>query len=120
MSTQAYRSNRPLPWMLFGIGGFLVAIFFPIHILLYGIVLPLGWLPYPTYESTLRLLEAPGTRVYLGIILVFAFWHSAYRIRDTICDAFDVRQLDILIAALCYAGATAGTIATIVLLCYVP
>jgi fumarate reductase subunit D len=116
----ANRSNRPLPWLLFGVGGFLTAFLFPIQILLYGIAMPLGWLPDPGYQGTLELVHLPLTRIYLGILLILAFWHAFYRIRDTICDAFDVRQLDILIAAVCYAGAIAGTIATVVILLRVP
>jgi fumarate reductase subunit D len=114
------RSNRPLPWLLFGIGGFLTAFFFPIHIFLYGIALPLGWLPDPGYRSTLELVHLPLTRIYLGVLLILAFWHAFYRIRDTICDAFDVRPLDVPIAAVCYAGAITGTIATVVILILVP
>ena len=77
-----HRSNRPLPWLLFGIGGFLAAFLFPVHIFLYGIAMPLGWLHDPGYQSTLDLLRLPLTRVYLGILLILAFWHAFYRIRD--------------------------------------
>ena len=112
----AHRSNRPFAWMLFGTGGFLVAFFVPIHILLYGILVPEGWVRDPGYQATLDLLRAPLTRLYLGVLLILAFWHAFYRLRDTICDAFDVRQLDIPIAAVCYGLAIAGTIATVALL----
>ena len=114
------RSNRPLPWMVFGIGGFLVAILFPIHIFIYGIALPLGWLPAPSYRSTLALVESPITRIYLGILLILAFWHAGYRIRDTLCDALAMRHVDTIVAATCFAFALAGTIATIVTLYAVP
>ena|SRR5579859_1654023 len=116
----AKRSNRPLAWMLFGAGGFMVAFFFPIHILLYGILIPQGWVHDPGYQATLELLESPLTRIYLGALIILALWHAFYRIRDTICDAFDVRQLDIPIVAVCYAAAIAGTIATVTLLARVP
>lgn len=106
--------------MLFGTGGFLVAFLFPIHILLYGILIPQGVIPDPGYAGTLELLHAPLTRIYLAALLIFAFWHAFYRIRDTICDAFDVRQLDVVIVSLSYAAALAGTIAAIVLLLEVP
>ncbi|GEM_PF-1933414 len=114
------RSNRPLPWMVFGVGGFLVAFFFPVHIFIYGIALPLGWLPTPSYRSTLELVHYPITRIYLGILLVMAFWHAAYRLRDTVCDAFAMRQVDTIVAAACFAFALAGSIATIVALWAVP
>ena len=118
--TEGHRSHRPLPWMAFGLGGFLVAFFFPVHIFIYGMALPLGWVPTPSYASALHLLEAPLTRIYLGILLIFALWHAGYRIRDTICDAFNVRSLDVVILALCFGGALVGSITTIWLLCHVP
>jgi fumarate reductase subunit D len=119
-TTEGHRSHRPLPWMAFGIGGFLVAFFFPVHIFLFGIALPLGWFRTPSYPSALHLLHAPATRIYLGILLIFAFFHAGYRIRDTICDAFDVRSLDTVIMALCFGAALAGSLYTIALLASVP
>jgi fumarate reductase subunit D len=106
--------------MLFGIGGFLVAFLFPVQILLYGIAMPLGLLPWPSYRSTLTLVQCPLTRIYLGVLLIFAFWHAGYRIRDTVCDAFAMRHVDVFVAALCFAFATVGTVLTIALLCYIP
>jgi fumarate reductase subunit D len=116
----AHRSNRPLPWMVFGIGGFLVAFLFPVHIFVYGIALPLGWLPAPSYQSTLALVRSPVTRIYVGILLILAFWHAGYRIRDTVCDALAMRRVDTIVAAVCFAFALVGTIATIVALCAIP
>jgi fumarate reductase subunit D len=116
----AQRSNRPLAWILFGTGGFLVAFFFPIHIALTGILQPLGFVPSPDRQSMLTLLEHPITRLYLAVLLIFAFWHAGYRLRDTICDAFGVRSIDTVVMALCYGGATVATIATLWLLVCVP
>jgi fumarate reductase subunit D len=112
------RSNRPLPWMAFGIGGFLVAFLFPVHVFIFGIALPLHWFAWPSYQSTRTLVSHPGTRIYLGILLVFAFWHAGYRIRDTVCDTFAMRHVDTVVASLCFAFALAGTITTIVILSY--
>jgi fumarate reductase subunit D len=106
--------------MAFGIGGFLVAFFFPVHIFLFGMALPFKWFNTPDYVSALHLLHAPATRIYLGILLIFAFFHAGYRIRDTLCDAFDVRSLDRIILAACFGAALAGSIYTIALLASVP
>ena len=106
--------------MVFGIGGFLVAFFFPVHVFVYGIALPLNWLPTPSYRSTLALVHSPITRIYLGILLILAFWHAGYRVRDTLCDAFAMRHVDTVVAVTCFGFAMAGTIATIVALSYVP
>src|SRR5579871_913460 len=120
MAAHARRSNRPLGWVMFGTGGFLVAFFFPIHILLTGVLQPLGWVPTPDQHHMLTLLENPITRIYLAILLIFAFWHAGYRLRDTICDAFGVRALDFPIMLVCFIGAAAGTVATLWMLLTVP
>ena len=116
----AKRSNRPFAWMLFGTGGFIVAFFLPIQILIYGFAIPLGWVPNPGYDGTLALLRLPLERLYLAVLIIFCFWHAGYRIRDTIADAFSMRAVDVVLAAICYGGAIVGTIATIALLWNVP
>jgi len=102
--------------MAFGIGGFLVAFCFPVHILLTGFLVPLGLLPDPGRESMLHLLNQPLTRIYLAFLLIFAFWHAAYRLRDLLCDMFGVRRVDVLVAAACYGAAIVGSVAVIFLL----
>jgi len=116
----AHRSHRPLAWVMFGTGGFMVAFFFPIHILLSGILQPLGFVPSPDRQSMLTLLENPLTRIYLGALLTFAIWHAAYRIRDTLCDVLGIRPLDKVVMAACYGSAAAVTIAIGALLVCVP
>jgi succinate dehydrogenase subunit D len=112
----AKRSNEPVVWFLFGTGGFIVAFFLPVHIFMYGIAFPLGWLPDPGYAGTLALLRHPLTRIYLGFLLFFCFFHAAHRIRLTLSDVFDMRRLNTLLGAICYGGAIVGSIFALVLL----
>ena len=116
----AHRSNRPLGWLAFGTGGFLIAFLLPIQVFLYGIAIPLGFIPDPGYQATLDLLRQPLTRIYLFVLLAFAFFHAAYRIKDTLVDTLDVRKIEIVLAYLCYIGAAVGTIAALWLLYWVP
>jgi fumarate reductase subunit D len=116
----ANRSNRPLGWLVFGAGGFLVAFMLPIQVFLYGIAIPLGLIRDPGYQGTLELLQHPLTKLYLFILVSLAFFHAAYRIKDTIADTLWMRQLDTVLAYLCYGGALAGTIAAIVVLWNAP
>jgi fumarate reductase subunit D len=57
------RSNEPFLWMLFSAGGVVAAMLLPIHLLLFGLAFPLGWLDAPTYVSLLALVRHPATRV---------------------------------------------------------
>ncbi len=114
------RSHRPVFWVLFGTGGFLVAFFYPIHILLSGLLQPLRLVPSPDRSQLLTLLENPLTRIYLAALLIFAIWHAAYRIRDTLCDLLGIRPLDEVVMGLCYIGASAVTVAVGWLLIFVP
>jgi fumarate reductase subunit D len=116
----AHRSNRPLGWLAFGTGGFLVAFLLPIQVFIYGIAIPLGLIPDPGYKGTLELLQQPLTKLYLFFLVSLAFFHAGYRIKDTIADMLSMRQLDTVLAFLCYGGALAGTIAAIVILWNVP
>jgi fumarate reductase subunit D len=75
----AKRSNEPIVWFLFGTGGFFAAFFLPIHILLYGILFPLGALHDPGYGPTFALLQNPLTRIYLFLLVTFCFFHAAHR-----------------------------------------
>lgn len=112
----ARKSHRPLPWLAFGTGGFLVAFLLPIHVLIYGLLIPLGIVTDPGYISTLHLLQAPLTRVYLFILITLALLHAAYRLKDLVCDLLGTRHLETLMGVIFYSGVLAGTIAAIVLL----
>jgi|SRR5215469_12949246 succinate dehydrogenase subunit D len=115
-----HRSNRPLGWLAFGTGGFIIAFLLPIQIFLYGIAIPLGFVPDPGYQSTLDLLRQPFTRIYLFVLITLAFFHAAYRAKDTLVDVLDIRKIEIVVAYLCYGGAIVGSIAALWLLYWVP
>jgi fumarate reductase subunit D len=118
--SSAKRSNEPIVWFLFGVGGFIAAYFLPIHIMLYGLAFPLGLVRDPGYEWTLALLRNPLTRIYLFVLLTFCFFHAAHRMRLTLSDILNMRHLNTILAFACYGGAIVGTICTIWLLAIVP
>lgn len=118
--SSAKRSNEPVVWFLFGVGGFFAAYFLPIHIALYGLAFPLGLVRDPGYDKTLALLQNPLTRLYLFVLLTFCFFHAAHRMRLTMSDVLNMRHLNTVLAFLCYGGAIAGTICAIWLLAVVP
>ena len=53
------RSNEPFVWLLFSAGGVVAALLIPIHLFLFGLAFPLGWLSAPTYDTVLALARSP-------------------------------------------------------------
>ena len=50
-------------WALFSAGGVTAAFLLPVHVFLFGLAFPLGWIEPPSYESLLGLLQSPVTRL---------------------------------------------------------
>ena len=49
----ARKTIEPFLWTLFSAGGVVAALFIPIHVLLFGLAFPLGWLDAPSYGEIL-------------------------------------------------------------------
>ena len=103
------RSNEPFLWMLFSAGGVVSAFFLPIHLLLFGLAFPLGWLDSPSYEGLISCLRLPLTRIYLFVLCSLPLFHWAHRFRFTLYDGLQIKHLNELINIFCYGGAIAGT-----------
>ena len=104
------RSSEPLLWMLFSAGGVVAATFIPIHVFLFGIAFPLGWLNGPSYEQLIGLARMPLVRIYLFILCSLPLFHFAHRFRYTLYDGLQVKHLNEVIFVLCYGSAIAGTV----------
>src|SRR5262245_22363351 len=105
------RPITPLLWFLFSAGGTLAALLYPVHILLLGLAIPLGWVEAPRYESLRALVGHPITRVYLLVFISLPLFHWAHRFRYTLYDGLQVKHLTALIVVLCYGTALLGTAA---------
>ena len=103
------RSITPLLWLLFSAGGVVAAVFLPIHILLFGLAFPLGWLDPPRYEALRALVAHPLARVYLFVLCSLPLFHWAHRFRYTLYDGLQIKHLNELIVPFCYGGAVIGT-----------
>jgi fumarate reductase subunit D len=103
------RSNEPLSWSLFAAGGAMSGFFLPIHILLFGLLFPLGLLASPSYEGLLALFRFPLVRIYLFLLCSLTLFHWAHRFRYTISDWLQVKHLDALFVVLFYGSALVGT-----------
>ena len=104
------RSNDPFFWTLFGAGGTFSAFFIPVHVLLLGIAIPVGWIAAPDYESLMQLVQHPVTRVYLFALISLSLFHWAHRFRYTLYDGLMLKHLEFYIVIICYGGALAGTV----------
>jgi fumarate reductase subunit D len=102
-------SNEAPLWALFSAGGVVAAFFIPVHLLLFGLAFPLGWLGAPTYEHLLALVQNSFVKIYLLLLCSLPLFHWAHRFRYTLYDGLKVKHLNELIFAFCYGGAVAGT-----------
>lgn len=103
------RSNEPFLWMLFSAGGVVAALLIPVHLMLFGIVFPMGWLPSPSYDSLLALARHPVGRLYLLALCALPLFHWAHRFRYTLYDGLQIKHLNELVNTFCYGGAVVGT-----------
>ncbi len=102
----------PFLWSLFGAGGAVSALLFPIHIFLLGLAFPLNWLDGPNYDLLHGLVTHPITRLYVFVFISLPLFHWAHRFRYLIYDLFQVKHGTELIAVACYGTALAGTVTT--------
>jgi succinate dehydrogenase subunit D len=106
----ARQSNEAFFWMLFSAGGVIAAILIPVHLFLFGLAFPLGWLPAPSYEHLMALVRTPLVRIYLFGLCSLPLFHWAHRFRYTLYDGLKVKHLNEVIFTFCYGGAVAGTV----------
>jgi fumarate reductase subunit D len=114
------RSNEPFLWILFSAGGVVSAMLMPIHLLLFGLAFPLGWLEPPNYERLLELAGHPVARVYLVLFSALPLFHWAHRFRFTLYDGLQIKHLNELINFFCYGGAVIGTVLAAYLVWKIP
>ena len=89
-------------------GGTLAAFLIPVHLFLFGLAFPLGWIKGPSYDSLLALVRHPLARLYLFALISLPLFHWAHRFRYTLYDGLKLKHLTELIAVLCYGSALAG------------
>ena len=116
----AKKPIEPFLWSLFSAGGVVAAFLIPVHLLLFGLAFPLGWLEAPAYEKMLALVRHPAARIYLFILCSLPLFHWAHRFKYTLYDGLQIKHLNELINSFCYGGAVAGTVLAGYLLWNIP
>jgi fumarate reductase subunit D len=102
-------SNEAPLWLLFSAGGVVAAFLIPVHLFLFGLAFPLGWISAPSYEHLLALVRLPLVKIYLFGLCSLPLFHWAHRFRYTLYDGLKVKHLNEVIFVFCYGGATVGT-----------
>ncbi len=116
----AKQSNEAFFWTLFSAGGVVAALLIPAQLFLFGVAMPLGWVPAPSHEHLVALLRMPLVRIYLFILCSLPLFHWAHRFRYTLYDGLQVKHLNEVIFTLCYGGAIAGSVVAAYLLWSAP
>ena len=106
----AKRRIEPLLWLLFSSGGLAAALLLPVLLLLFGLVIPAGWVSPPDQAHLLSVAHNPLTRIVLLGLCVLALFHWAHRFRYTLYDGLQLKHLSTLIIIGCYGGALAGSV----------
>lgn len=108
------KSNKPLIWLPFGVGGTVIAFFVP-AIALMTLLLSLGVVPSGLTYAKLHAFAANGlVKLVIFGVVALTMWSSAHRLRCTFYD-FGLR-IDGLIATVLYLIAAAGNVALAVYL----
>ena len=108
------KSNKPLIWLPFGVGGTVIAFFIPVIALL-TLMVAIGAIPPGLAYEKLHAFAANGFgKIVIFGVVALALWSSAHRLRCTFYD-FGFRA-DTLIATVFYLIAAAGNVALIVYL----
>jgi succinate dehydrogenase subunit D len=110
MKTMPKTSNDAFFWTLFSAGGVVAAVLIPIHLFLFGLAFPLGWISPPSYEHLMGLMHSPLVRIYMFILCSLPLFHWAHRFRFTLYDGLQVKHLNEVIFVFCYGGALVGTL----------
>jgi fumarate reductase subunit D len=102
-------------WFLFSQGGVITALLLPVHVLIQGILGPLGIVPVVDrhYDTWINVLGNPLVKLYLLVLTMFAFFHFAHRLRYFLMDLGIHAAKTLPAQAVFYGGAVGVTLVTI-------
>jgi len=102
-------------WFLFSQGGVLAALLLPAHVLVQGILGPLGFVPVVDrhHDTWINVLGNPLVKLYLLVFFAFAFFHYAHRIRYFLVDLGVHAAKSVPAQVIFYGGAVVVTLITL-------
>jgi fumarate reductase subunit D len=102
-------------WFMFSQGGVIAALLIPVHILVQGILGPLGIVRVVDrhYDTWISILGNPIVKLYLLVLISIPFFHFAHRLRYLLVD-LGVRAAKSLPAqVIFYGGAVVVTLVAV-------
>ena len=100
------RNIEPFWWGIFSAGGVVAAFLVPIHIILSGFAVPLGWV-----SDSGIIYKFWWVRIYLFVLISLPLFHWAHRFYFALND-MGLRIIQKPLAVFCYGGAVVGTVVT--------
>jgi fumarate reductase subunit D len=120
MSAEVTHKHRPARmhlfwWFMFSQGGVLAALLVPVHILVQGILGPLGIVPVVDrhYDTWIRILGNPIVKLYLLVLIAVPFFLFAHRLRYLLVDLGVSGAKSVPAQVIFYGGAIAVSLVTI-------
>jgi fumarate reductase subunit D len=110
-------------WFLFAQGGVIAAILLPVHILVQGILGPLGIVHVVdrNYDTWANVVGNPIVKLYLLVLIALPFFHFAHRLRYLLVDLGVPAARSLPAQVIFYGAAIVVTLVTIwILLTTVP
>jgi fumarate reductase subunit D len=102
-------------WFMFAQGGVIAAVLLPVHIVLNGILGPLGVVNVVQPDNT-TILANPIVKLYLLVLIAVPFFHFAHRLRYLLVDLGVPAAKTVPAQVVFYGGAIAVTLLTIYIL----
>ena len=105
-------------WFMFSQGGVIAALLLPVHILIQGILAPLGFVTSVDRNGQLfyNALANPIVKLYLLVLIALPFFHFAHRLRYLLVDLGIPAARSVVAQVIFYGGAVAVTLVTIYIL----
>ena len=100
---------------MFAQGGVIAAVLIPVHILVQGILGPLGFVNVVDrhYDTWISLLGNPVVKLYLLVLIALPFFHFAHRLRYLLVDLGVPAAKSTPAQVIFYGGAVLVTLVTI-------
>jgi fumarate reductase subunit D len=119
MSQMIHSRKIALPhlfwWFMFANGGGVAALFIPVHVLVQGILGPLGLVTVVDrhYDTWYSILSNPIVKLYLLVLISLPFFHFAHRLRYLLVDFGVHAAKGVPAQVIFYGAAVAVTLVTI-------